>query len=339
MFSRLLVRAGVVAVALASASLALAQNAAPFSLEGRTIRFLVPQGAGGATDTEARLLAQHMAGYLPGNPTIIVQNVTGADGLRMLEYASQLNPITDLTIMTVPSAAPFRARAGLIGDAFDPLTTNWLGGFVGGTSLCAVSTAANVAAAEDLRGRPLTMATSTAGGVTYATYMIMNRAFGFEIEPIIGYDSIATMALALGRGEIEGLCMPYSAYATTLQPMVDAGRAKLLLYIDANRRDDIGAPYLFDLPVLAGEDDFLRTAIASITFGRPVTALAGAEPAFVGAMRDAFAAAQADPGFIAGARALGVDLNPRTAAEVANAIADLYATPEPLIETLKTFLY
>ena len=85
--------------------------AAPYDFNGRTIRFLVGNAAGGITDTEMRLVARHIVHHLPGSPTIVVQNLPGAGGLRMLEFVSQLDPIAEPTLFQLSSSIPFQARA------------------------------------------------------------------------------------------------------------------------------------------------------------------------------------------------------------------------------------
>lgn len=71
-----LVAAGLVALAMATPENAFAQF-----YKGKTIHIIVNYPAGGPTDIEGRIVAQHLPAHIPGNPTVIVRNVGGAGGL------------------------------------------------------------------------------------------------------------------------------------------------------------------------------------------------------------------------------------------------------------------
>ncbi|MCW5714462.1 MAG: hypothetical protein KIT43_08135 [Bauldia sp.] len=330
--------AAAVLLGLASAAPAQAPGA-PYDFNGRTIRFLVGNAAGGVNDTEMRLIGRHIVKYLPGRPNIVVQNLPGAGGLRMLEFMSQLDPVAEPVIAQVSSAIPFQARAGALDGVFDPRTVNWVGGFLRSTSICVVSTRSGIQTYEDLYTRQVTFGALSATGVTAASLAILRQGLGLRIQAVYGYDSIATIALAVARGEIDGTCGPYSSYPVTLAPLVEAGEMKLLLYLGAEPRDDIPVPYAYDLPLAAGQAEFFAAIQAAVGFARPLAIPAGADPAYVAAMRSAFDQMVADPAFIAEAATLNVDLRYRNFAELEAMTAALYATPQPLVDEIRVFLF
>jgi tripartite-type tricarboxylate transporter receptor subunit TctC len=49
--------------------------------KGKTITMIINYPAGGPTDIEGRIVAQHLPAHIPGNPTIVIKNVGGAGGL------------------------------------------------------------------------------------------------------------------------------------------------------------------------------------------------------------------------------------------------------------------
>jgi len=60
--------------------------------KGKTIRFIVGYAPGGGYDTYARLLARHLADALPGHPTVVVQNMSGAGSNRAAGYIYAVAP-------------------------------------------------------------------------------------------------------------------------------------------------------------------------------------------------------------------------------------------------------
>lgn len=339
-------RPHVLATALAVAfftvfATAVAQVAppAPYDFTGRTIRFLVGSDAGAGADTESRLIARYIVRYLPGEPSIVVQNIPGAGGARMLEFLSQLDPIAEPTFANISSILPFRARVGDFPGVFDPRTVNWVGGYLRSSQVCVVGTHTGIETLDDLRSQNARFGAQSATGTTAANYAILSRAYGLRIEPVYGYDSVAVMVLAVTRGELDGVCASYSTLPISFQPGIDAGELRLLFYLGAEPRDDIGVPYAYDLPIVAGTADFLAAARAAIGFSRPLAIAPGADPAFIAAIREAFDRMMMDPEFIAEAARFDIELRYRSAADLDRLTAELYAAPDATIEEIKNFLY
>lgn len=329
-------------LAIASATLLAVGSVhaqAPFSLDGRTIRILIPNTAGGVVDTEGRLVQTHIARFLPGSPSIVVQNLPGAAGERMLEFINQTDPRDNLIIAMINSALIFHARAGDMPVTFDPLAVNWVGSIPASINAFMVATATGITRPEDLIDRPVTAAAIAAGGTSYLYYLLLNRALGFQIRPIAGYDGIGTMTLALGRNEVDAFMTPYSPYAQFVQPLVDAGQARFLFYISLEDHPEFGVPNILDIPMAPEDALILRTGVAGTSFGRPYLIPAGSDPAYVALMRAAFDQMAADPAFLADAARLGIEVRYRDAATLGAAVAELYATPDDVIAQVGAVLF
>lgn len=334
---RSFVRAFWLAIGVAAPIAAVAQT--PPALEDGTLRLVISQAAGGINDTEARLLARYLSPHLPGAPLIVAQNLPGASGARMLEFLLQLDPIAEPTIAMMASAIPFRSRAGRLDGIFDARTANWIGSFAASTTVCLAGTASGVASVADLPGRSLKFGVLNAGSSMGAFTTMFNNVLGFAIDAVAGYDSIGAIALAVQRGELDGLCAPYSSYPAILQPMVEDGTARLLLYIDTVPRPEFDVPWLFDLAMTPDQRTFLEAAVTSTSIARPFAMPVGTDPALVETMRAAFAAAVADPAFLAEAAGLGIDVRPRTGDEIAAAVAALYAMPDALVAEINALFF
>ncbi len=338
--ARLLLASLILATATATcAGAARAQDPAAFTLDGEPIRILLSGGAGGMSDLQARLLIPYLDRYLPGSPNFVVQNINGAGGLRLLEYLNSLDPADNYIVFTSPSAMPFRARAGLIDPAlFDPRDVNWVGSFRGSTLFCLVRTDAGVQSLDDLR-QPIKFGAVSVTANDYAIVSLLNDQLDLQLEPVVGYQSTGEIAIALDRGEVQGICNNYAIYKQYLQPLVADGSARLLFYMGPERRADIDAPYLFDLAMPDQARDFIRAAVAAISFAGPYAIPAGSDPAFIQALRQAFAAAMADPDFIAAAEAAGIDLAYVDGQTIAENVAALYATPDEEIARIGTLFF
>jgi hypothetical protein len=113
------------AVALASGS-ARAQSVESF-YKGKTITLFVATSPGGNYDLNGRLVSRHLGRFIPGNPSIVVQNVPGAGGLLMANRLANTIERDGLTIAIMERGTPQTAYEGDVNARFDPLTLTWLG--------------------------------------------------------------------------------------------------------------------------------------------------------------------------------------------------------------------
>jgi len=120
-------RAAMASMAMiAGASLAQAQTPAEF-YKGKQMQMMVYSGAGSTYDTYARLLSRHMVRHIPGSPNIVVQNMVGAGGLKLVDYLNRIAPRDGTVFGTVSRGNPFDPIMGKKDIEFDPLKFTWIG--------------------------------------------------------------------------------------------------------------------------------------------------------------------------------------------------------------------
>jgi tripartite-type tricarboxylate transporter receptor subunit TctC len=208
----------------ATVILFLAIASYPFSVQGqtdgeelkwyrdKTINLIVPHGAGGGFDTYARLIAPYFRKHIPGS-NIIVQNVTGAGGLRGRNqvYASKPDGLT-LGFTTAPGMF-FSQWSGLEGVKFDLAKMTWVGRVVAETNVLLLSAKSPFRSFADLRkaDRPIRLGFSGVGSDDYYTTAIFARYFGYKIDPITGYAGSREANLGAVKGEIDGVQVQVSS--------------------------------------------------------------------------------------------------------------------------------
>jgi tripartite-type tricarboxylate transporter receptor subunit TctC len=95
------IAAGVTASVIALIQSCHAQDISNF-YAGKTVSIVVGYEAGGGYDLYARLAAQFLGRYLPGHPSVIVQNMPGAGGLKAARYLLEAVP-KDGTVLGIPA--------------------------------------------------------------------------------------------------------------------------------------------------------------------------------------------------------------------------------------------
>ena len=119
---------------------------------GKTVRILVGYGAGGPYDTFSRIVARYMAQYIPGRPTIVVENRPGAASLLAANQVYNSEPKDGTAIVSASSGLPMLQLLGKEGVSFDAARFNWLGGGNKTLSTCAARTDSGVNTLQDTMG-------------------------------------------------------------------------------------------------------------------------------------------------------------------------------------------
>lgn len=186
----------------------------------KTINLIVPHGAGGGFDIYARLVAPFFRKHIPG-ANIIVQNITGAGGLRGRNQLYTARP-DGLTIgFTTGAGMIFSVWSGLEGVQFDLRKMNYIGRIAYESQVLALSNRGPLKSFQDLKkaGRPIKLGFSGVGSDDYYTTAIIASYFGYKTDPITGYSGSREANLAAVRGEVDGV----QVQASSLMPLFKSG--------------------------------------------------------------------------------------------------------------------
>ena len=275
--------------------------------KGKTIRFIVGASPGGGYDTYTRAAARHISKHFPGNPTPVVQNLTGAGGLIVANYLYNKVKPDGLTVGVWNNVFLLHQALGSRRVNFKARKFGWVGAPVTGWPSCAVMGFTGHKSWEDLvkSGKPLKVGSSGGTGTTLPT--ILNIASGKEIfEVVPGYKGTAIVRLALQARELGGVCMAFESMRVTARSMLDAkGDDKLipiLVHGSPPDKEVKDLPRVTDL--VKGKDnvEMLNAWAVQYNFQRPVTLPPGTPKDRVAAWRKAYAATLKDPAFLADAK-------------------------------------
>jgi tripartite-type tricarboxylate transporter receptor subunit TctC len=302
---------------------------------GRTVTMTVGVGVGSGGDTYARLIAQFLGRHIPGNPTIIVENLPAAGGLVQMNQLYNQADRDGSVIGLTRESIPFEPL--LLGDAsnadFDIAQINWLSSPNSFPSVSIAWHTAEVKTAADLREHELVVGgTGQTGSANDA--QVLNNLLGFKFKVINGYPGPAEVDLAMETGELEGRATAGWTGLTTRHPDWLAENKVIILYQTGSVRypgipDDV--PLLEDLAETDEQRAILRLKYASNEIGFPFFAPPEVPEDRVAALRQAFVDTYADPEFLAAAAAQQVDINPIGPARMAEVYAEAYsASPELL---------
>jgi tripartite-type tricarboxylate transporter receptor subunit TctC len=197
---RILASAARLALVLAALQcrLAAAQTPAEF-YKGKTISLITSTGVGGAYDVVARLVARYMPRYIPGNPTIIVQNMPGGGNVLATNYMFNLAPKDGTAIATIHSAMPLQQVLDAGGVRYDADQFNWLGSTGAQNEVVLVWHTAGIKTLQEATERPIILGGTGAGAGIVILPTVMNNLLGTKFKIVTGYRSSEDVNLGLRR--------------------------------------------------------------------------------------------------------------------------------------------
>ncbi len=316
---------------LTSGTLARAQDRAPFYAH-KTIQLTVSFGAGGGYDLWARAVARHMARFIPGAPSIVVENKPGAGGFTATNYLYNEAPRDGTAFGLVAREAILGPLTNAPGARFDPTKMGWLGSPTIETSVCIVNRSASVGSAADLKTHAVSMGDTGSGSGTYAYPRVLANLLGFKFQFVSGFPSTSDVFLAMERKEVDGVCEGLDSIRSRRPTWIPDGTVATL-FVSSEERN----PTLPDVPSIYSfaTDDLQKQAIgflyAGQNVGRPFVAPPGLPPERLAMLRDAFSKTMRDPDFVADSQKQQLPVDPIDGERLERTIRDVFATPPSVI--------
>ncbi len=315
-------------VELALAGPASAQEAVANFYKGRAVTLLIGVNVGASYDLEGRLIARHLGRFIPGNPTIVPQNMLGGGGIVMANYMQAIAPRDGSYLAMAPNTLPMAQAVGLEGVKFELGAFNWLGSVMPmAHSALIASSASGVKTFEELRKREVTNGASPKGSFTYTMPALLNDLAGAKLKIVAGYQGINTIYLALERGEVDTVAVTWNDFEKEKADLIRDGKARALVQSSPPSPTLPATPVVEDLLANAGDKPLVDLLLSGNRIGRPLATSPGAPAPRVAALREAFESMRRDPVFLEDARKSGVDVGGITGLDIQREIAGILAAP------------
>jgi len=331
--------AGVLACIAGSAP---AQDSVEQFFRGKTVNLYVGSSAGGGYDTYARLLARHIGNHIPGNPTVVVQNMPGAGSNKAAGYIYAVAPKDGTAIGAIFPGAILQP---LIGDAavqHEPSKFNYLGSANSDVYLCFVRSDAPAKTFKDVFTHEVILGASNEGGTTRDLPAMLNNVLGAKFRIVTGYAGSKEITLAVERNEVHGACGLGWTGLPTLYPHWFERKLITILVQQTTKGhpdlDRMGVPLAVDFAKTGEDRQVMELIYSQGLFGRPYVLPPGVPPDRVAALRRAFSAALKDKALLGEVERMKLDLEPIAGDELQSMVAKLYALPTRIVERAKQSL-
>jgi tripartite-type tricarboxylate transporter receptor subunit TctC len=325
----------VAALSAADASLVARAHAQSF-YEGKTVTVVTSTGIGGTYDVLARAVARHMPKYVPGKPTMIVQNMPGAGNALATNYMYNVAPKDGTVMAVIHAAMPLHQVLDGRGVRYDASKFNWLGSPGPENEVVLVWHTAGVRTIDDAKRKEIILGATGEGSGIFILPMAMNHVLGTKFKVVIGYKSSEDVNLAMQRGEVQARAFGFDSIQAQHSDWLRDKAIDIIVQAGVKRDS-----YLPDVPLLTEltktEEDREIMALISSTagLGHPYLVPPGAPPERIAVLRRAFAETLREKNFRDEVTRLGLRIEPMDAEEVTKIVTDTISASPAVVAKAK----
>lgn len=315
--------------------------------QGKTIKLIVGSSTGGGYDLWARLLARHYGKHIPGNPTIVVQNMPGAASIVATNFLYNVAKPDGLTLGAILPAIYFDQLVGRPEVKFDFAKIGWIGSPEQNDIVHYMRADSPYKTIEDIRKakEPPRCGSSGTGTTGFYIPRLLDEVFGTKHVIVSGYQGGSEVDLAVERGEVH-CWSPLVATFFGREPYISwfkKGFVRVLLQTNQKRDPRLAdAPTIYELmdrykTPQAGRR-LVRVILTAATLGRPIAATPGIPPDRLKLLREAYLKTLKDPELIAEAKKQRWDIEPLSGEEMEKLAKEVIAQPKEVTERMKWVL-
>jgi tripartite-type tricarboxylate transporter receptor subunit TctC len=320
-----------------AASLVAAPALAADYYAGKTLEFLVGAPPGGGYDIYARAVARQLGRNIPGEPTVVVKNMPGAGSAKAAQYIATIAPKDGTTVAGImPGAIMGPLLDDRTAPLFDPNKVRYVGTANSGTRVCATLKGGKIATMDDAQKVKAKFGGSAPNDSTFEYGYLHKHTSGALWDIVPGYRGTAEMALAMERGEIDGICgWDWSSLKSQKPDWLRDGKVNVFMQVSMEPHPELtkmGVPTVFQYVKDEESRKVVDLVISQTVFHRSYIAPPDTPPAQLEILRKAFDDTMMDKEFLAEAERVRIDIEPLSGAKVQDVVARLYATPPAIVD-------
>ena len=329
----------VIVIWLASGAPIYAQDS---FYEGKTIRIVVGFSAGGGFDTYSRTIARHMGRFIPGNPTITVDNMPGAGFLISANHMYRVAKPDGLTIGHFIGGLFLQQLLGKAGIEFDAPKFEFVGVPAQDNYALGISKSLGITSIDQwLKSKTVVKLGGVGvGSATDDIPKVLKEAIGLPVQVVSGYTGTATVKLAFNSGEVQGVCNSWESFKATWRHELESGELIIVLQNIPKPHPDLPKiPLAINYAKTAEAQNLIRALVHSVgPTARPYVLPPGSPKDRVMILRKAFMDTMKDPEFLADAKKANLDINPLDGAELERNVKEVFNLDPALLPKAKEIL-
>jgi tripartite-type tricarboxylate transporter receptor subunit TctC len=323
------------------------QAQAEHFFKGKTLRIVVGFSPGGTFDLWARLIAQHMGKHIPGNPSLVVQNMPGAGSMTAGNYIYGVAKPDGLTIGTVTPSLYVEQLMGRKEVQYDWAKFSWIGQPEQTDRIFYIRADTPYKSLEDIRRVSVPPKCGATGVGTASHYWpkLVEDALGLRFNVVAGYGGASDVNLAIEKGEVHCWGGTVQAFFGSEPGSTWAKTGFVRVLIQGGRKRHEKLP---DVPTIWELMDryktpentrrLVRVLLAPDELGRPYIGTPGVPPERVTILREAFMKTMNDPELLGEVKKRDWLTSPTSGDELQATAKELMVQPPEVLEQMKKLL-
>lgn len=307
--------------------------------KGKTFQFVVGYPPSGGYDAYSRLLVNFYGKHIPGQPTVILQNMPGASSLKSAQYMSSVAPKDGLTVGMFNRGLMPQSKMKPQEVNVDFTKMTWIGSMASDIAICTIWGTKGVKTFDDLRKTQLIVGDTSknSGGYIYAS--ILHSLVPDNTRTILGYGASGDVWLAMEKGEVDANCNVWSSMKSQRPQWFSEHKANILVQFSQIKHPDLpDVPTVFEFAKTDDQKKALDFLMAAEAISRPIAGPLGIPAARTKALQEAFMATMKDPEFVAAANKGQMELSPIDGPQAAKIAAAIASTPNDAVELAKKMI-
>ncbi|MFN3891511.1 MAG: Bug family tripartite tricarboxylate transporter substrate binding protein [Beijerinckiaceae bacterium] len=305
---------------------------------GKVATILIGVSAGGEYDLHARLIARHLGKQIPGSPTFIAQNMTGAGGIIMANYLFNVAPQDGTHFGVIQNGFPGMQAVGKRKVQFQSDRFHWIGAIAPTVETMALWKTAGAANVKEAQRVEIPIGSVGNANITYGFPMMMNAFAGTKFRMVIGYRGGNDINLAMERGEVGGRNNTWSSWKSTRADWLKNKDIHIIAYGGPKPADIGDVPSIESLATSDEDRLVMRLVLAGAHLGRPLVAPPGVPGERVAAVRRAFLDMTRDPEFLKEAQSMRIEVNPVRGEDMEKLVREVLGFPEKVKQRAGEFV-
>jgi tripartite-type tricarboxylate transporter receptor subunit TctC len=307
---------------------------------GKTINIMVGFGSGGVYELYSRLLARYLPKFLPGSPAVVVQNMTGAGGVRAANYVFSAAAKDGTYIASVNQGAAMYQLLEGEGVAYDLTKAHWLGSMGSSNNVLYVWYSTGVKTLKDAKQTEVVLAGSGVISDADIYPSVLNAIAGTKFRVIDGYQGTNDSNLAIERGEVMGRGGgAYSNLVRTKPDWLRERKINILSQVGLSKDPDLpDVPLLTEIGLTEEDRQIASVVTLPTVIGYNQWVAPEVPSDRLLALRSAYAAALSDPELLSDAEKQQLDIRYVPGDQIAKLVNEAARVPKPVLQRLKAIL-
>jgi tripartite-type tricarboxylate transporter receptor subunit TctC len=327
--SRTLAAAFFVSALLASP--AYAQSVAEF-YTGKTVTISVGYSPGGSYDFYPRVFARYMGKYIPGHPTVVVQNMPGAGSLRAANFLYNVAPKDGTALGVVTQTVMLEAPLGTPGVKYNAVEFTYVGRMTGVLETMIIWHEAKAKTIDDVRKHETIAGGTGPTSPTEGYPRLLNAFAGTKFRIVSGFGGTSEIMLAMERREVDALENSWNSIVRTKREWLETKKINVLIQAVMARSPELpNTPTLVEMGNTPEDKAALAFYTSSAAVSRSLIGAPGIPPDRLKALRDAFQAVTRDPDFLTDIKKSQSEFDPAPGEYLEDLAKKIAATPPEIV--------